>query len=119
MNFLTEYIYYIGAFSLIFIGLYIILVKRNLIKIIIGFNILDTGIYLFLIAIGYISGGTAPVFSKSGVNMENMVDPVPQALVLTAIVIEVAVVALALSLAIKLFSHFKTLDLRRIREQKW
>ena len=119
MIFLGEYIYYIGAFSLIFIGLFIVLVKKNLIKVIIGLSIVDTGINLFLITLGYIKGGTAPIFSKPGLKADNMVDPVPQALVLTAIVIGVAVLALALTLAIKLYKHYGTLDLRKIKEQKW
>ena len=119
MEFLSDYIYYIGAFGLIFIGLFIILIKRNLIKVIIGLGILDTGINLFLIAIGYISKGTAPIFSKPDLNAGNMVDPVPQALVLTSIVIGVAILALALSLAIRLYKHYGTLDLRKIKEQRW
>jgi multicomponent Na+:H+ antiporter subunit C len=119
MNFLNNYIYYIGSFGLIFIGLYIILVKRNLIKIIIGLGILDTGVNLFLISIGYITNGTAPVFSRPGIEAGNMVDPVPQALVLTAIVIGVAVLALALSLAIRLYQHYGTLDMRKVKEQRW
>ncbi len=119
MTFLSEYIYYIGAFSLVFIGLYVIMVKKNLIKVIIGLSILDTGVFLFLIAIGYIHEGTAPIFSKSGIRPESMVDPVPQALVLTAIVIGVAIMALALSLAIKLYKHYGTINLRKIKEQKW
>jgi multicomponent Na+:H+ antiporter subunit C len=52
MTFLNNYIFYIGAFGLVFIGFYIILVKRNLVKVIIGLSILDTGINLFLITIG-------------------------------------------------------------------
>ena len=119
MEFLTDNIYYIGAFGLIFIGLFIILVKRNLIKVIIGLGILDTGINLFLIAIGYINNGTAPIFSKPGLDVGNMVDPVPQALVLTSIVIGVAILALALSLAIRLYKHYGSLDLRKIKEQRW
>ena len=119
MSFLSDYIYYIGAFGLIFIGLYIVLVKHNLIKVIIGLSILDTGVNLFLISIGYIRKGTAPIFSKPGIESSSMVDPVPQALVLTAIVIGVAVLALALSLAIRLYGHYGTLNLRRIREQRW
>jgi multicomponent Na+:H+ antiporter subunit C len=55
MAFLNSYIYYIGAFGLILIGLYIILVKRNLIKVIVGLGILDTGVNLFLISVGYIT----------------------------------------------------------------
>ena len=119
MSFLNNYIYYFGAFGLIFIGLYIILVKRNLIKVIIGLSILETGVNLFLISIGYISSGTAPIFSRPGVEASPMVDPVPQALVLTAIVIGVAVLALALSLTIRLYRHFGTLNLRKIKEQRW
>jgi multicomponent Na+:H+ antiporter subunit C len=119
MNFLIENIYYIGAFGLIFIGLFIVLVRKNLIKVIIGLSILDTGIYLFLIAVGYIMDGTAPVFSKAGLKSENMVDPVPQALVLTAIVIGVAILALAVTLAIKLYKQYGTLNLRNIKDQKW
>lgn len=119
MDFLNNYIYYIGAFGLILIGLYIILVKRNLIKVIVGLGILDTGVNLFLISVGYITKGTAPIFSRPGIDSADMVDPVPQALVLTAIVIGVAVLALALSLAIRLYQHYGTLNLRKIREQKW
>ena len=119
MSFLENYAFYIGAFGLILIGLYIILVKHNLIKVIIGLAILDTGVNLFLISVGYITEGTAPIFSGSETDGQQMVDPVPQALVLTAIVIGVAVLALALSLAIRLYHHYGTLNLRDIREQKW
>jgi multicomponent Na+:H+ antiporter subunit C len=119
VNFLQNYSYYIGAFGLIFIGLFIMLVKHNLIKVIIGLSILETGVNLFLVAVGYISKGTAPIFSNSSIKAERMVDPVPQALVLTAIVIGVAVLALALSLAIRLYQHYGVLDLRQIKEQRW
>jgi multicomponent Na+:H+ antiporter subunit C len=119
VSFLTNYIYYIGAFGLIFIGLYIVLVKHNLIKVIIGLGILDTGVNLFLISIGYIRRGTAPIFSRPEIQAARMVDPVPQALVLTAIVIGVSVLALALSLAIRLFQHYGTLNLLRIKRQRW
>jgi len=119
MSFLNNYAYYIGAFGLILIGLYIILVKRNLIKVIVGLGILDTGVNLFLISVGYITKGTAPIFSRPGIDSKNMVDPVPQALVVTAIVIGAAVLALALSLAIRLYQHYGTLNLRKVREQRW
>ncbi len=118
MSFLENYVYYIGAFGLILTGLLIILVKHNLIKIIIGLSIMETGVNLFLIAVGYISRGTAPIFTGDG-EQGLMVDPVPQALVLTAIVIGIAVLAMALGMAIKLYKHYGTLDMRRIRELKW
>jgi multicomponent Na+:H+ antiporter subunit C len=112
-------IYYVGALGLIIIGLYIVLTKRNLIKVIIGIDVFETGIFLLLICTGYVKGGTAPIFSQPGLEPSLMVDPVPQALVLTAIVIGVATLALALSLAIRLYDHYGTLDLRKIRELKW
>ena len=116
MTFLSEYGHYAGCFALVLIGLYAVLVKY---KVIIGINLIDTGVNLFLVTTGYIRGGTAPIFSKAATQPETMVDPVPQALVLTAIVIGVSVLALALSLAIRLYRHFGTLDLRKIKELKW
>lgn len=112
-------IYYVGALGLIIIGLYIVLTKRNLIKVIIGLDLFETGIFLLLICTGYVKSGTAPIFSQPRLEPTLMVDPVPQALVLTAIVIGVATLALALSLAIRLYGHYGTLDLRKIRELKW
>jgi len=119
MNFLASYIHYVGCFSLFLIGLYVVLVKPNLIKVIIGINLMDTGVNLFLVAVGHIRGGTAPIFSEATRQGERMVDPVPQALVLTAIVIGVAVLALALSLAIRIHDHYGTLDLRKIKALRW
>ncbi len=119
MSFLADYVHYIGCFALVLIGLYIVLVKTNLVKVIIGINLIDTGVNLFLVSVGYIRMGTAPIFSEDGAAGKQMVDPVPQALVLTAIVIGVSVVALGLSVAIRLYEHYGTLDLRKIRELKW
>lgn len=119
MDFLYHNIHFIGAFGLMFIGLYMIAVKKNLIKKIIGLGFLETGINLFLVIIGYIKNGTAPIFSKAGLDPARMVDPVPQALVLTAIVINVAILALALGLAIRLYGHYKTLNVEKIRGLKW
>ena len=119
MNFLADYVHYIGCFALVLIGLYIMLVKSNFIKVIIGINLIDTGVNLFLITVGYIHEGTAPIFTATLEPGKEMVDPVPQALVLTAIVIGVSVLALALSVAIRLYSHYGTLNLRKIKELKW
>ncbi len=119
MNLLYDSTYYIASIGLIAIGLYIMLVKKNLIKVIIGLCIFETGINLLLIVMGYISHGTAPVFSQTGLSAGKMVDPTPQALVLTSIVIGVAVLALALSLAVRLHEHYGTLNLRKIRDLKW
>ncbi|MEA1964638.1 MAG: NADH-quinone oxidoreductase subunit K [Candidatus Aerophobetes bacterium] len=119
MNLIYNWMYYISSGGLILIGMYIVLVKTNLIKIIIGLHFIDTGINILLICIGYVKGRTAPIFSTSGINPTNVVDPVPQALVLTAIVIGVAVLALALSIAIKVYEHNKTLNVSKIKRLKW
>jgi len=119
MSFVADYLHYTGCFGLVLIGLYIVLVKSNLIKIVIGINLIDTGVNLFLVSVGYIQMGTAPIFSEAQAAGREMVDPVPQALVLTAIVIGVSVAALALSVAVRLYEHYGTLDLSRVRELKW
>ncbi len=108
------------AVFLIIIGLYAVLLKKHLVKIVIGLSIMDAGIHLLFVAVGYISGGTAPIFSPGNENAANtMVDPVPQALVLTAIVIGFAVTALALSLVIRLYKHHHTANIDQLKSLKW
>lgn len=128
---IIEYGFFTASILVILIGLYGAMVKKSLIKIVIGLSILDSGINLLLITIGYIRGGTAPIFSPGLVKdmpltIENitkmskgMVDPVPQALVLTAIVIGFGVTAVALSLVIRLYRHHHTLDIDDIKNLKW
>ncbi len=112
-------IFYISGILLILIGMYAVLTKKNIIKIIIGLSIVDSGINLLLIAIGYVNDGTAPIFSNETLKAVDMVDPVPQALVLTAIVIGLGVTAVALALVIRLYDHHKTLNINKIRKLKW
>ncbi|OYT12295.1 MAG: cation:proton antiporter [Bacteroidetes bacterium 4572_112] len=114
---------YGSAVGLILIGLYAVLMKKHLTKIIIGLSIIDAGIHLLFIAIGYISNGTSPIFSEKGISLVSegtkMVDPVPQALVLTAIVIGFGVTAVALSLVIRLYRHHQTARIDQIKTLKW
>ena len=106
--------YYFGAIALILIGLYAVLVKKNVLKMLIGLSIMETGVNLLLISIGYISGRSAPILSE-GIGPNQAVDPIPQALVLTAIVIGVATTAMALSVAIILHERYGTLNVEEIR----
>ncbi|MFA4645705.1 NADH-quinone oxidoreductase subunit K [Pyrococcus kukulkanii] len=106
--------YYFGAIALILIGLYTVLVKKNLLKILVGLSIMETGVNLLLISIGYVSGKSAPILSE-GITPSQAVDPIPQALVLTAIVIGVATTAMALSVAIILYEKYGTLNIEEIR----
>ena len=117
---ILEYSIYGASVLLILIGLYAVLTKKSLIKIVIGLSVIDGGIHLLLIAIGYLKNGTAPIFSPGFENAAaKMVDPVPQALVLTAIVIGFGVTAVALSLVIRLYRHHHTLQIDEIKSLKW
>jgi multicomponent Na+:H+ antiporter subunit C len=108
---------YVGAFILILLGLYMVLVKKNLLKIVVGLSIIDSGINLLLISFGYKEGGTAPIFDSAsqGANSVPFVDPVPQALTLTSIVIGACVTALALSLVIKVYQFYGTINADKVR----
>ena len=124
METLNNSMYYVGAAALILIGLYMVLTKSNLIKIMLGISFLDTGLHVLLIAIGYVRGRTAPIFTEAmrtsaDGDLPPVVDPVPQALVLTAIVIGLGVLALGLALVVRLYKHYGTLDATKIKGLKW
>lgn len=114
---------------LILIGIWAILTRKDLIRIIIGFAITDTGINLVLVAIGYVRGKTAPIIDRAvsgavgkAAGLEaigKVVDPIPSALVLTAIVIGLAVTALMLSYAVRMYRSKGSLDIDEFKEQKW
>ncbi|RKY79835.1 cation:proton antiporter [candidate division KSB1 bacterium] len=105
---------YILAVVLFAIGLYGVIVKRNLIKIIIGLMIMEYAVNLFLALIGYRSGGAPPIV-EVGKN-QIFVDPLPQALVLTAIVIGLGTTALLVSFAVRIFEKYDTFDVHKIRK---
>ncbi|PKL11526.1 MAG: cation:proton antiporter [Spirochaetae bacterium HGW-Spirochaetae-8] len=106
---------------LVLIGLWGILTRRNIIRIIIAFTILDTGVHLIMVGLGYVTKGTAPILDSELATLGSLqvVDPVPSALVLTAIVIGLAVTALMLSYAIRLYQTYHTLSIDEIKEMKW
>lgn len=108
---------YLLCVLLLLIGLYGVLVKKNLIKIIIGLSIMEYALFLFFAVIGYREGGTAPIITK-GFEKAVFVDPLPQALVLTAIVIGLAITALLVSLAVRIYEKYGTFDIREIRRLK-
>ncbi len=114
----TAQILYGTSFALIIIGLYAVLSQRNLIRIVIGLNVADVGINILLVTLGYIEGGRVPIFAP-GQPTTNWVDPVPAALVLTAIVIGFGVTALMLTLVMRLYAKYGTIDASRIRGLKW
>ena len=97
------------------LGIYCVVTKRNVIKIIIGIGICEYAVNLFFTLIGYRWNGRAPIL-ESGQAVRNIVDPLPQAIVLTAIVIGLAVTALLIALAMRLYEKYGTFDITKIRE---
>ncbi len=116
---------YALCFFLFMIGLYCATVKKNLVKIVIGLAVMEYAVNLFLIMLGYRTGGTAPILDKTyieaGTNkivanfINTSVDPLPQALVLTAIVISLGSLALIISICIRIYEKYGTFDITEIR----
>ena len=108
---------YFLCFVLFCVGIYCILRKRNLIKIIIGIIIMENAVNLFFVLVGYRHDGRAPILAPDTVIL-NMVDPLPQALVLTAIVIGLATTALLIAIAMRIYEKYGTFDITKIRRLK-
>ena len=106
---------YVTIVILFCIGFYTVLAKNHLIKMIIGINILESAIILLLVAISYKPEGTAPILDA---NYEVVVDPIPQALALTAIVIGASTTALMLAFSIKIYNRYGTLEIDEINHLK-
>ena len=107
------------------IGLYCVLVKKNLVKIVVGMAVMEYAVNLFFIMLGYRTGGMAPIVgpedlaSPAGKVTETFiaraVDPIPQALVLTSIVIGLGSLALMISLCVRIYQRYGTFDITEIR----
>lgn len=110
------------GFLLVCIGFWGLMTRRDIFRMIISFSLLDTGVHVVMVAIGYIPGGTAPIFDEALAfkgAIGNVVDPIPSALVLTAIVIGLAVTALMLGFAIRLHASRGSLAADELKELKW
>ncbi|MBN2730340.1 MAG: cation:proton antiporter subunit C [Bacteroidales bacterium] len=122
MKLSVEHIAILSGILLMAIGLWGILGRKNILKMIISFTVFDTGLNILIVALGYLPGRTAPIVDGP-VTVENLsqvaVDPVPQALVLTAIVIGFGVTALMLVYALKMHEKKKTLDINEYTDLKW
>jgi len=109
------------CFALFIIGLYCAVTKKNIVKIVIGLIIMEYSANLFLILLGYRKEGVAPIVDKSTNLMEFLatsVDPLPQALVLTSIVIGLGITTFAIALCIRLYEKYGTFDITEIRRLK-
>jgi multicomponent Na+:H+ antiporter subunit C len=121
-KFVTTYNYWVYII-LMMVGLYAIIVKKNLVKKIIGINIVQTAIILFYISIGAKRGATIPIIAYGyeggdyAVRAADYINPLPQVLMLTAIVVAVATLGVALSMVIKIYHEYGTLEEDDIRNQ--
>jgi multisubunit Na+/H+ antiporter MnhC subunit len=98
----------------VLIGIYGILTKRNMIKMIMSLYVMNSGVILLFVSVGYIAGGQAAILEDSS---RLMVDPLPQAVMLTTIVISLGITALALALAVKIYDEYKTLNTEKLLEE--
>lgn len=104
-----------AAIALMLLGLYSLLTTKHIIKMIVGLNIFEVGLNLFIITIGYNTDGIAPILTgQNNTSLLNFVDPLPQAIVLTAIVIGFGVTAVGLMLAKKMYSQYQTYNIDEI-----
>ena len=119
---------YALCFLLFMVGLYCTVVKKNIVKIVIGLAIMEYAVNLFLIMLGFRTGGVAPIIDKTYLDLgtgritscfiNTSVDPLPQSLVLTAIVIALGSLALMVSMCIRIYEKYGTLDITEIRRLK-
>lgn len=110
------------GFALVLAGLYGALTNRNILRMIVSFTVADTGVNIVLVAVGYLPGRTAPILDAAvpvAEAAQRIIDPLPQALVLTAIVIGLGVTALMLAYAYRLHATAGTLDVSKFTELKW
>jgi multisubunit Na+/H+ antiporter MnhC subunit len=108
---------YLLCFILFLTGLYGVITRRNLIKIAISLSVMEFSVFLLLALIGYIDGGVAPIVDPSD-PVKTYVDPLPQAMVLTAIVIGLATTAMLMAVIIRLYRKYGTFDIREIKSLK-
>ncbi|MBC8468851.1 MAG: NADH-quinone oxidoreductase subunit K [Planctomycetes bacterium] len=119
---------YALCFLLFMLGLYCAVVKKNMVKIVIGILIMEYAVNLFLVMLGFRVGGIAPIIDRAQYDpviqqvaagfVNNSVDPLPQALVLTSIVISLGSLALMISICIRTYEKYGTFDITQIRRLK-
>lgn len=102
----THYVYWL-LFALMMIGLYVVISHGNMLKKLIGLSLFQVGVFLFFISLGKVDGGSAPIIAD---DVETYSHPLPQVLILTAIVVGVATLAVGLALAVRIFESYGTVE---------
>lgn len=110
---IIDNINYIGAIALFVIGLRIVVTHSNLIKRIMGINIMGTGVFLFFVAIGNVTGGIPPIINDNELNPV-YINPIPSVLILTGIVVVVSITVYSLSLVIRIYENYNTIDQKEL-----
>lgn len=118
---IAKYNYWIYI-TLMMIGLYGVIAKNNLVKKIVGMSIFQTAIILFFVSMGMKKGATIPIVlhehpAHGGIQAVNYINPLPHVLMLTAIVVAVSTLGVALALAVKVYKRYGTLEEDEILEQ--
>lgn len=106
---------YFLCLTLFLVGIFCVLRKRNLIKIIIGIGIIEYAVNLFFVLVGYRSQGRSPIFAADQ-QIKNMVDPLPQAVVTVSIVVGLAMTVLLVTIALRIYEKFGTFDITKINK---
>ena len=115
---------YWACIVLMMVGLYAVIAKKNLVKKIIGLNILQTAVILFFISLGLKEDATIPIIGNGNaaghhaVRAADFINPLPHVLMLTAIVVAVATLGVALAIVVKLFQNYQTLEEDEILAQR-
>ena len=123
---MNSYLPYVLLTAVFLVGIYCVVSKKNLVKIVVGLAIAECAVNLFLVTLGYnnakhaaggIRAGAAPIEDSTvrAADVFGMVDPLPQALVLTSIVVGLSTLALAVAICIRLYDRYRTYDITEIK----
>lgn len=104
----------IASVILFGIGLLNMMIRQNLLKKVIGFSIMDSAVFLLLASLGYIEGHGAPIVGEGAADASLYINPIPSGLVLTGIVVSVSVSAVMLSLTVRIYQTYRTLDMDKL-----
>ncbi len=114
LQLLGQFNYWVFA-TLLMIGFYAIIVKKNLIKKLIGLSIFQSAVFLMYITMDKVEGGTAPIIKQDAVD-QIYSNPLPQVLILTAIVVGVSTLALGLSIVVRISERYGTIEEQEIMD---
>jgi multicomponent Na+:H+ antiporter subunit C len=105
---------YVAVVILFGVGLYMLVAKSNLLKKILGLNVMETAVFAFLVTAGMVEGGDPPIIAAG--TSAPYANPIPQAMVLTGIVVAVSVTAVALALVAQIHAHYGTIEVDELKE---